>query len=79
MIVLQDENSLYDEPCSNELGNCGNASTAVIFFVSFVFIGNCLIINICIAVVLDTYTDSAHMRDLGEYIETFGCESQEPS
>ena len=60
--------------CSNEEGNCGNPVGAVIFFLTFVVIEAMVMLNLIVAVVLDTFAEedkATHMKLPKAQIENF--------
>ena len=50
--------------CSSEEGTCGNPLAAVIFFITFVIIEAMVMLNLIVAVVLDTFADEQSAEEM---------------
>jgi hypothetical protein len=52
-----------DDSCECIAGKtCGNSVEATVYFISFLFIGSLVMINLFIAVILDTFADSLELQ-----------------
>ena len=65
--LMQRPDSLYDEPCSDNvdpaLDTCGIPGFAALYMLSFQMIVSMVILNICVAVVLEHFEEQRHERE----------------
>lgn len=73
--LMQRPDSLYDERCADNvdptLDTCGMPGFAVLYMLSFQTIVSMVILNICVAVVLEHFEEQRHERERELQLEKF--------